>query len=192
MLARLTSSASRKPIAKPGDKPKPKPTEKEEENKENLDKPLPIPTERKRPGTSGTELVLRADRVEASTAFQRAQRAEQEYRARRQATIARSDAKAAKVHLGEAGKQFRAGVCSSFIAITLPNSRTSRVVREKKSVWKDNREKKRLEREKAKKEKEEKEKARKEREEKEEAERKEAEDKENVAPEDEAAAAPTA
>jgi len=59
------------------------------------DKPLPP---NGRPGTSGTELGLRANREKASSAFQRAQRAEQAYRAKRRATYAKNDIKAGMVY----------------------------------------------------------------------------------------------
>jgi hypothetical protein len=58
------------------------------------EKPLPDPTANmgtKRPGTSGTELGLRAEKNKASAAYQRAQRAEAAYRAKRQARNAKQE-----------------------------------------------------------------------------------------------------
>ncbi|CAG8954028.1 hypothetical protein HYFRA_00009128, partial [Hymenoscyphus fraxineus] len=99
--------------------------------------------ERKRPGTSGTELDLRTNRMEASSAFLAAQKAEREYRARRQAKIARDDVEVARVHLGEATKQFRAGVAALTTAIRLMPA----VMREKNSQIKEQRAKEKAERE---------------------------------------------
>lgn len=98
-------------------------------------------------------LGLRTNRMEASKTFLAAQKAEQEYRARRQATIARQDVRAAKTHLGEASKQFRAGVAALGTAVRLMPA----VMREKKVQLQEKREKERAERaEKLKKRKEEK------------------------------------
>ncbi|KAH8687842.1 hypothetical protein BGZ60DRAFT_559073 [Tricladium varicosporioides] len=110
----------------------------------DLEKPLPPPKgPAKRPGTSGTELNLRTHRVEAATAFQRAQRAEQEYRARRQATLARSDINTAKSSFSEAGKHLKAGCFASIGAIRLMPA----VFREKKATFREKREKERKEKE---------------------------------------------
>jgi hypothetical protein len=79
------------------------------------DKPLPSPSGR--PGTSGTELGLRANREKASSAFQRAQRAEQAYRAKRRAQYARKDIQAAKEHLKNAGVSFKAGLVCGWQAV---------------------------------------------------------------------------
>jgi len=85
------------------------------------EKPLPNPEATGRPGTSGTELNLRANREKASTAFQRAQRAEQAYRARRQATNARKDAQAAKEHFSEGFKQLKLGMgCAARVMKAVP------------------------------------------------------------------------
>lgn len=75
------------------------------------DKPLPP---NGRPGTSGTELGLRADREKASSAFQRAQRAEQQYRAKRRATYAKNDIKTAKEHFKNSWTSFKAGMVYSW------------------------------------------------------------------------------
>lgn len=69
----------------------------------------PLPTEPQRPGTSGTELGLRANREKASSAYQRAQRAEAAYRAKRRATYARKDYEAAKEHFKNAAKNLKEG-----------------------------------------------------------------------------------
>ncbi|EPE27325.1 hypothetical protein GLAREA_03240 [Glarea lozoyensis ATCC 20868] len=75
-------------------------------------KPLPfIPKpEAKRPGTSGTELDLRTLKRDASSAYITAQRAEKEYRTRRQARVAREEGRAAKVHLARAWREGGKGV----------------------------------------------------------------------------------
>jgi hypothetical protein len=73
------------------------------------EKPITPPKDSPRPGTSGTELGLRANREKASTAFQRAQRAEQVYRAKRKATGARKDASSAKEHFKEGFKHLKLG-----------------------------------------------------------------------------------
>jgi len=75
------------------------------------DKPLPP---NGRPGTSGTELGLRANREKASSAFQRAQRAEQQYRAKRRATYAKNDIKTAREHFKNSWVSFKAGMVYSW------------------------------------------------------------------------------
>jgi Tfp pilus assembly protein PilE len=75
------------------------------------DKPLPP---NGRPGTSGTELGLRANREKASSAFQRAQRAEQQYRAKRRATYAKNDIEKAKEHFKNSWVSFKAGTVYSW------------------------------------------------------------------------------
>ena len=91
------------------------------------DKPLPDPFTA-RPSTSGTELNLRANRQKASAQFQRAARAEQAYRARRQATNARKDVQAAKAYFRESANQLKLGVgCSIRAMKAIPA-----VVREKR------------------------------------------------------------
>ena len=91
------------------------------------DKSLPDPSTA-RPGTSGTELNLRANRQKASAQFQRAARAEQAYRARRQATNARKDVQAAKAYFRESATQLKLGVkCSVRAMRAIPA-----VVREKR------------------------------------------------------------
>lgn len=70
---------------------------------------VPI-TPTKRPGTSGTELGLRANREKASNAFQRAAKAEQAYRAKRQAHAARQDLTEGKQHLREGWKHLKEGM----------------------------------------------------------------------------------
>ncbi|TVY57396.1 hypothetical protein LCER1_G000823 [Lachnellula cervina] len=100
-----------------------------------LEKPLPNPSA-KRPGTSGTELGLRANRRAASTAFQRAQKAEQAYRAKRQATNARDAGRDAKAHFRESGVQFLAGWRKGVCAVKCVPG----VLREKRGNWNSKRE----------------------------------------------------
>ncbi len=70
-----------------------------------------------RPGTSGTELNLRIDRQKAQSSYQRAQEAEQAYRAKRRATYARKDIKAAKEHFAAAGISFKQGCACAWSAL---------------------------------------------------------------------------
>jgi len=78
---------------------------------------LPPKNEPKRPGTSGTELILRSDCQKASTAFERAQRAEQKYRAHRQATNARKDIEELRAHFKSSKDHFKKGVALTWSAI---------------------------------------------------------------------------
>ena len=77
-------------------------------------KDKPLPDLAKRPGTSGTELGLRANRQKASTAYERAQRAEQAYRAQRRATYAKNDLNTAKEHYSTAWTSFKAATLYSW------------------------------------------------------------------------------
>ncbi|PBP21318.1 hypothetical protein BUE80_DR007912 [Diplocarpon rosae] len=70
-----------------------------------------------RPGTSGTELNLRNDRQKAQTSYQRAAKAEQEYRAKRRATYARKDIKSAKEHFTVSATSFKEGCVCAWSAI---------------------------------------------------------------------------
>lgn len=70
------------------------------------DKPLP---ETGRPGTSGTQM-LTSNRRAASSAFQKAYRAEQSHLARKQATAARQGLKEAKGHFSLSRQEFWLGV----------------------------------------------------------------------------------
>lgn len=102
------------------------------------DKPLPL----KRPGTSGTELNLRARKERAHTAFQKAQRAEQAHRARRRASYARQDARDAKAHFGLAGRSLRAGVvCTWHVVRAVPSVMSERRERVRERKEEKNREK---------------------------------------------------
>ncbi|CAI0642017.1 hypothetical protein CGCSCA4_v006291 [Colletotrichum siamense] len=76
------------------------------------DKPLPT-----RPGTSGTENLLRTNRRQASDNYQRAQRAERTYRAKKRATAARADLSDAKTHYAECFKHLTRGLAVTFSAV---------------------------------------------------------------------------
>ncbi|KAL0933094.1 uncharacterized protein CTRU02_212058 [Colletotrichum truncatum] len=76
------------------------------------DKPLPT-----RPGTSGTENLLRTNRRQASDNFQRAQRAERAYRAKKRAATARADLSDAKTHYSECFKHFTRGIAVTLSAV---------------------------------------------------------------------------
>jgi hypothetical protein len=78
-------------------------------------KPLPEP---KRPGTSGTEMVLVTNRRAASQKYQQAARAERTYKARKRSAAARANWAEAKQHLGEAARHFGAGVRLTFSVAT--------------------------------------------------------------------------
>ncbi|GKT45555.1 uncharacterized protein ColSpa_05736 [Colletotrichum spaethianum] len=75
-------------------------------------KPLP-----KRPGTSGTENLLKTNRRQASDNYQRAQRAERAYRAKKRATAARADLSDAKTHYTECFKHLTRGLAVTFSAV---------------------------------------------------------------------------
>lgn len=70
-----------------------------------------------RPGTAGTEVLLRSNREQASTAFKRAHRAEQAYIAHKQANAARQGITEAKAHFKESKTHFEAGCGLSFSAL---------------------------------------------------------------------------
>jgi hypothetical protein len=102
----------------------------------NTEKELPIP----RPGTSGTE-ALRWNRKQASNAFQRAQRAEQAYLARKRATAARDGLVECREHFKESRKHFAAGTMLFWRWMTaLPS-----MGREKRESWREGKELKRRE-----------------------------------------------
>ena len=93
---------------------------------------IPI-TPTKRPGTSGTELGLRANREKASTAFQRAAKAEQAYRAKRQAHAARQDVAEGKQHLTDGLKHLKEGLaCYGRAAKAVPS-----ILRERRNGVRD-------------------------------------------------------
>ncbi|OHF01468.1 hypothetical protein CORC01_03224 [Colletotrichum orchidophilum] len=75
-------------------------------------KPLP-----KRPGTSGTENLLKTNRRQASDNYQRAQRAERAYRAKKRATAARADLSDAKSHYAECFKHLGRGLAVTLSAV---------------------------------------------------------------------------
>ncbi|KAK1596306.1 uncharacterized protein LY79DRAFT_667352 [Colletotrichum navitas] len=75
-------------------------------------RPLP-----KRPGTSGTENILKTNRRQASDNYQRAQRAERAYRAKKRATAARADLSDAKTHYAECFKHLTRGLAVTFSAV---------------------------------------------------------------------------
>lgn len=102
------------------------PTKPPEKSLANLsEKPLPDPTMTvvtvaqppKRPGTSGTELALVANRRVASQHLQAARRAEQSYKARKRSAAARTSYAGAKTHFAAAAHHFGAGVRLMFEAV---------------------------------------------------------------------------
>lgn len=69
-----------------------------------------IPPPLARPGTSGTENLLMTNRRQASQQFQKAQRAERAYRAKKRATAARQGFNDARGHFSESLSHFKQGV----------------------------------------------------------------------------------
>lgn len=65
--------------------------------------------EKARPGTSGTEMLLVSNRREASKQLQKAQKAEQTYKAKKRASAARKDFQSARQHFKESAQHFKAG-----------------------------------------------------------------------------------
>jgi hypothetical protein len=87
-------------------------------NKESSDPSTPAAVEEQpRPGTSGTETLLVTNRRQARQQFEKAQRAEHSYRAKKRATAARRDFQDAKGHFKESGRHFRTGVKLAFGAV---------------------------------------------------------------------------
>lgn len=83
------------------------------ENKDGADeKDLP-----KRPGTSGTENLLITNRRTASEQLQKAQRAERAYRAKKHASLARTNYNETKTHFKEAFSHFGSGFKGLFSVI---------------------------------------------------------------------------
>lgn len=70
-----------------------------------------------RPGTSGTEMFLTSNRLEASKQFEKAQKAEQTYRAKKRATAARTGFQSAKRHFKESGRHLKAAITMTFASI---------------------------------------------------------------------------
>ncbi|KFA50705.1 hypothetical protein S40293_07833 [Stachybotrys chartarum IBT 40293] len=96
------------------------------------EKPLPEP----RPGTSGTEALLVSNRRQASHQFQRAQRVERAYRARKRATAARRDYQVARDHFKEALRHLReglvvAGRCAGALPYVVGEKRRQRALARK-------------------------------------------------------------
>lgn len=77
----------------------------------------PVQEEKPRPGTSGTEALLVTNRREAAQHYQKAQRAEHSYRAKKRATAARRDYHDAKGHFKESARHFKTGAKMMFGAI---------------------------------------------------------------------------
>ncbi|KAI9902780.1 hypothetical protein N3K66_002132 [Trichothecium roseum] len=75
----------------------------------NSSRPLPEATQKKRPGTSGTENLLMTTRREASQNLQKAQRAERAYRSKKRAAAARAGFREARGHFKEARGHLRSG-----------------------------------------------------------------------------------
>jgi hypothetical protein len=88
----------------------------------NSEKSLPDPTitvvtaaqPLRRPGTSGTELILTSNRRAASQTFQAARRAERSYKARKRSAAARTAYASAKIHFGAAAHHFKVGMKLTF------------------------------------------------------------------------------
>ena len=77
----------------------------------------PVIEEKPRPGTSGTENLLVTSRREARQHYQKAQRAEHSYRAKKRATAARRDFQDAKGHFKESARHFKTGIKLLFGAV---------------------------------------------------------------------------
>jgi hypothetical protein len=73
--------------------------------------------EPKRPGTSGTELLLTSNRRTASENYLAAQRAEQAYKAKKRSAGARQHRTEAKVHFKQSAFHLKEGVKSSFAIV---------------------------------------------------------------------------
>lgn len=66
------------------------------------------------PAPSATELMLRGEREKSQTAYQRAQKAEAAYRAKKQAERARVDYKSSKGHLKTSCMELKLGLKTAF------------------------------------------------------------------------------
>ncbi len=73
-------------------------------------KPSPDQTEKKRPGTSGTEIALVSSRRRASENYQKAQRAERAYVAKKRCATGRANYNEAKSHFKESGTHLKQGM----------------------------------------------------------------------------------
>lgn len=87
-------------------KPLPRP---DTEGKDHSPAPSVQPVEAKRPGTSGTENLLTTNRRQVSENYQRAARAEKQYRVRKRASAVRRDWQATKENFDSALTHLRAG-----------------------------------------------------------------------------------
>lgn len=82
---------------------------RKEKSKGSEEPTTPTEVEPKRPGTSGTENILMTSRRQAAQEFQKAQKAEQNYRSKKRATVARKNYHEAKAHFKESGHHFKLG-----------------------------------------------------------------------------------
>lgn len=84
---------------------------RKEKSKDSEEPTTPTGTdeEPKRPGTSGTENLLMTSRRQAAQEFQKAQKAEQNYRSKKRATVARKNYHDAKGHFKESGRHLKLG-----------------------------------------------------------------------------------
>jgi hypothetical protein len=83
---------------------------RETKNKNNdTESPPSAEEEKARPGTSGTEMLLVSNRREASKQLEKAQRAENTYKAKKRASAARKDFQSARQHFKESAQHFKAG-----------------------------------------------------------------------------------
>lgn len=85
--------------------------------KDSEDPTTPADEEPKRPGTSGTENLLMTSRRQAAQEFQKAQKAEQNYRSKKRATVARKSYHDAKEHFKECGRHLKLGIKMMFGAV---------------------------------------------------------------------------
>ncbi|KAI5361310.1 hypothetical protein Slin14017_G080430 [Septoria linicola] len=74
----------------------------------------PAPTNPLPPAPSTTELLLRSDREKSQTAYQRAQKAEAAYRAKKNAERARNDYKSSKSHIKTSCIELKLGIKTAF------------------------------------------------------------------------------
>lgn len=82
---------------------------RKEKSKDTEEPTTPTEEEPKRPGTSGTENLLMSSRKQAAQEFQKAQKAEQTYRSKKRATVARRNYHDAKGHFKESSHHFKLG-----------------------------------------------------------------------------------
>lgn len=77
----------------------------------------PTEEDKPRPGTSGTEMLLTSNRREASKQFQKAQRAENTYKAKKRASAARRDFQSAQHHFRESARHLKAAASMTLASI---------------------------------------------------------------------------